>query len=185
MSENVLFALFVTSILSGNIVLQQLYGVAPFLGFASKSKGITAMGATVSAVLVACVVASYPLCKALENAGMGYLNIMAIVAVVLALVFLIEGIAKGSGMKLGVYLPLIAFNSAVPAACIVCGTSGISFETAFVQAVGMGLGYWLSLYLINGVYARIDMKSVPKAFRGLPIIVMAAAILSMAMYAFK
>lgn len=185
MSDNVLFALFITSILSGNIVLQQLYGAAPFLGLASKRKGITAMGALVSAVLVACVVVSYPLCKLLDSAGLSFLNIMAIVAVVLAVVFAFEGIAKGSGMKLGVYLPLIAFNSAVPAACIICSAAGLSFETAFVQAVGMGLGYWLSLYLINGVCSRIDMKSVPKAFRGLPVIVMAVAILSMAMYAFR
>jgi Na+-transporting NADH:ubiquinone oxidoreductase subunit NqrE len=61
---------------------------------------------------------------------------------------------------------------------------GYTFVQALVYALSVGLGYLLAMLLFNGIRDRIEMHNVPRAFRGLPVYLMAAAILSLALFAF-
>ena len=49
----------------------------------------------------------------------------------------------------------------------------------------MGLGFLLGLYLLNGVQKRIEEEHVPKAFRGFPVQILAAAIIALMLTAFN
>ena len=42
----------------------------------------------------------------------------------------------------------------------------------------------LAMFLFAGVQSRINEKYVPKAFRGLPVSLLAACIISLALFAF-
>ena len=52
-------------------------------------------------------------------------------------------------------------------------------------ALGAGLGFVLAMVLFAGVKSKINERYVPKAFRGLPVMLLAASIISLAFYAFK
>ena len=84
---------------------------------------------------------------------------------------------------LGVYFPVIALNSAVLGLAIVA--SAADLLTAVLTALGVGLGFLAALPVFAGVLSRIDEQAVPKAFRGLPIQLLAAGIVSLALLAFK
>ena len=53
-----------------------------------------------------------------------------------------------------------------------------------ITALGAGLGFWLALAAFAAVRTKIRERYVPKAWRGLPIYLLTAAILSMALLAF-
>ena len=54
-----------------------------------------------------------------------------------------------------------------------------------LSALGVGLGFLLGLYLLAGVQRRIEEEHLPKAFRGLPIQILAAAIVALMLTAFN
>ena len=55
---------------------------------------------------------------------------------------------------------------------------------ALVSSVAVGLGFLLAMVVFCGVRSKIEEQYVPKAFRGLPIHLMAASILALALFAF-
>ena len=100
---------------------------------------------------------------------------------VLALVYLLQLLL---GKRLGLYFPVIALNSAVLAIALQL-TAAESIVTVLLSALGAGLGFLFGLFLLDGLEARIEDDQLPKAFRGLPIRVLAAAIIALAISAFK
>ena len=78
---------------------------------------------------------------------------------------------------------LIAFNGVVFGTCANAAGSGLAEASA--SALGAGLGFTVALLLFAGVETKIDDKYVPAAFRGFPVRLLAAGILSMAVVAFK
>ena len=102
-------------------------------------------------------------------------------AVVLALVYLLQLLL---GKRLGVWFPVIALNSAVLALALQL-TAAESFGAVVLSALGAGLGFLLGLFLLSGLEARIEDEQLPKAFRGLPIRILAAAIVALALSAFN
>ena len=61
----------------------------------------------------------------------------------------------------------------------------LSFVPAMLTAVGVGLGFFCGLFIFAALREKIDELFVPKSFRGLPIELLAAGIISMALLAFK
>ena len=86
--------------------------------------------------------------------------------------------------SLGVYFPLIALNSAVLGLAVNNIGAGYNFVESLVAALGVGLGFMLAMFLFAGVQSRINEKYVPKAFRGLPVSLLTACIISLALFAF-
>ena len=108
-------------------------------------------------------------------------QIIAAMAIVLVLTDLLQRLL---GKRLGVYFPVIALNSAVLALALNL-TAADSIVTVILSALGAGLGFLLGLFLLSGLEARIEDDQLPKAFRGLPIRLLAAAIVALAVSAFK
>ena len=107
-------------------------------------------------------------------------------AVVLAVVYLAELIVnRAMHGSLGVYFPIIALNSAVLGLAVDNAAEGYGFWASMAAALGAGRGFMLALVLFSGVQSRIDEKYVPRAFRGLPVSLLAASIMSMVLVAFK
>ena len=72
---------------------------------------------------------------------------------------------------------------------VVLGTAATTIGTGFVAtlaaAIGAGLGFTVAMLLFAGVESRINDKYVPAAFRGYPVRMLAAGIISMAVICFK
>jgi Na+-translocating ferredoxin:NAD+ oxidoreductase subunit A len=86
---------------------------------------------------------------------------------------------------LGVYLPLITTNCAVLGVAILNIQKGYTFIQAVFYGMGAGLGFTLALVLFSGIREKLEKCDVPKAFKGLPIALVAAALVSVAFFGFQ
>lgn len=184
MDIKALILLILAGVLANNYALTQFLGVTPFLGFSRKGEKILGMGLTVTVVMVLAAAVLWPVQTYLLSAyGLGYLQIMVFLLLIVLIVYLVgAAAAKIFHQPLKAYAPLIALNSAVLGAAV--NTAGLSYPEALCTALGAGLGFLLALYLMAGVMERIDEHHVPASFRGLPIMLISAAIISMALLAF-
>ena len=164
-------------VLVNNYALTAYFGLTPLLGFASRREKILVLGLSVTGVML---VASAILWL-LRGLIPAWAQILCGVTVVLVLVYLLQLLL---GKRLGVYFPVIALNSAVLALALQL-TAADSIVPVLLSALGAGLGFLFGLFLLNGLEARIEDDQLPKAFRGLPIRVLAAAIIALAISAFK
>ena len=187
MTVKSLLLLMLGGIIVNNYALQKFLGVSPFLGYSKKQSGALGMGIAVTVVLVLSSAITWPVQTfVLDKLNAGYLQTLVFVAIILAVVYICEAVYKKcSKNSLGVYFPVIALNSAVLGAAINNISDGLNFVEALFASLGVGLGFLLGLLLLHGVQTRINEQHVPKAFRGLPIYLLAASILSMALLAFK
>ena len=131
--------------------------------------------------------------KLLVAAGIEYLQTIAFILVIAALVQTVELLLKrfmpALYSALGVYLPLITTNCAVLGVAILniqsFGTVGAeSLLQSFLNGVFSGAGFTIAILLLAGIRERMDLEAVPKPFRGFPITLIAASLMSMAFTAF-
>lgn len=182
-----LLLLMLGFIVVDNLAFEKLLGLVPVIGGKTAGKKALFTGAMVALVMLLTAVIAWPL-KAfvLDKLGLASLETFVFVLVVLVVVFVLDLIIKSSFNEgLGLYFPLIAINGAVLGLALSNAASSVSFAQAIFTALGAGLGYILAMLIFAGVQSRIQQKYVPAAFRGLPISVLAAAIISMALVAFK
>lgn len=187
MTVKSLLLLILGGVFANNYALEQFMGVTPFLGFSGKNRKALCMGLAVTAVMLLTAVVAWPInAFLLEKFSLGYLETPVFAAVVLIAAYLLGFIAKKAGLgSLGAYFPFVALNSAVLGLAVNSAAAGSTFLEALLSALGVGLGFALMMPVMQGVMTRIDQKHVPKAFRGLPISLLAASIISMVLVAFK
>jgi len=182
--------ILVGSILVNNFVLSKFMGICPFLGVSKKLDSAVGMSVAVTFVMLMATAATYPIQRFILDAfGLGYLQTIVFILVIAALVQLVEIVLKkyipSLYQALGIYLPLITTNCAVLGVTILNIDEGYNFAQAMVSALGAGLGFLLAMVLFSGVRSRVDSASnVPVPFRGLPITLIAASIVSVAFMGF-
>ena len=185
MSVKEIILLILGGVLANNYMFERFLGLTPLLGAASKGRKLLALGLSVLVVLlVTAPLAWLVQAKLLAPLGLEYLQLPVFAAVILLVTWLL-GLIAGKCFKatLGVYFPVIALNSAVLGLAV--ETASGELLPAVLTALGVGLGFLVSLPVFAGVLSRIDEQAVPKAFRGLPIQLLAAGIVSLALLAFK
>lgn len=187
------FLLIIGAVFVNNFVLSQFLGICPFLGVSKKTDTALGMGLAVIFVMGVASIFTWLVQKLLVLAGIEYLQTIAFILVIAALVQLIEMVLKkfmpSLYSALGVYLPLITTNCAVLGVAILnidtFGVAeGISLLQSFLNGVFSGVGFTIAILLLAGIRERMDIDAVPKPFRGFPITLIAASILSMAFVAF-
>lgn len=189
MDFKILIYILLTSVFVNNYVLQKFLGICPFLGVSKKLNQATGMGIAVIFVMLMATAATWPLQMfVLEPLGIGYLQTIVFILVIAALVQFIEIALKkyipALHKSLGVYLPLITTNCAVLGVTINNITDGYNFIESMVSSLGCGLGFLLAMVLFSGVRSRMEESDIPETFKGLPITLVAAAIVSLAFFGF-
>ena len=53
-----------------------------------------------------------------------------------------------------------------------------------ISALGTGLGFWLVMFLFEGIRSRVDESELPESFRGMPSYLISAAILGLSFMGF-
>lgn len=172
--------------LVNNYVLQQYMGVCPVLGGAKDTRKAVGMGLAVTVIMVLAALVTWPLQTfVLEKLSIGYLQTLLFAVLIAAIVYLAEAVLKRLGKSLGAYLPVVLLNSAVLGVTIQNASAEYTFLESLFAAIGAGIGFLAALLLFAGVESKIDEVHVPKAFRGLPVRLLAASILSLAVLAYK
>lgn len=178
-----LLLIMLGGVLVNNYALEKFLGVGPILG--GRKYGSAAMGFSVAAVMLLAAAVTWPLYRLLVLLGAEYLETLIFVLVVLLIVYVLGAMFAKSGKPVGAYFPLVALNSAVLGLAVNNITEGYTYVEALFAALGAGLGFVLAMVLFDGVKSKINERYVPKAFRGLPVMLLAASIISLAFYAFK
>lgn len=178
-----LLLIMLGGVLVNNYALEKFLGVGPVLG--GRKYGSAAMGFSVAAVMLLAAAVTWPLYRLLVLLGAEYLETLIFVLVVLLIVYVLGAMFAKSGKPVGAYFPLVALNSAVLGLAVNNITEGYTYVEALFAALGAGLGFVLAMVLFAGVKSKINERYVPKAFRGLPVMLLAASIISLAFYAFK
>ena len=185
-----LLTVLLAGILTNNYVLAKTTGICPFLGVSKKFQQAAGMGVAVIFVMLCATAATWPIYTyLLKEFDLTYLQTIVFILVIAALVQFVEIVLKKFMpplyKSLGVYLPLITTNCAVLGIANENIDKGYDFVTSMVSSLGVGLGFLLAMVLFAGVRLRIENCHAPKSFRGIPITLVAAAIVAMAFYGFK
>ena len=184
-----LILILMGGVLINNYVLQQFLGICPFLGVSKKFDQASGMGIAVTFVMLCATALTFPIYTwVLVPLELEYLQTIVFILVIAALVQFVEIILKkfipALHKSLGVYLPLITTNCAVLGVTINNIKDGYNFLESMVSSLGVGLGFWVAMVLFAGVRSRMENCPAPKAFRGIPITLVAASIVALAFYGF-
>lgn len=181
--------ILLASVLVNNYVLSKFLGICPFLGVSKKTDQAAGMGIAVTAVMLVATAATWPIYTfLLEPKGLAYLETIVFILVIAALVQFVEIVLKkyipGLHKSLGVYLPLITTNCAVLGVTLNNISDGYDFATSMVSSLGCGLGFLLAMVIFAGVRSRLEEAEPPESFKGIPIVLVAASIVSVAFCGF-
>ena len=173
-----------------NVVLCRFLGLCPFLGVSKKTSTAVGMGASVIAVITLSSAITYFINKyALIPLKLEYMRTIAYIMIIAALVQTVEIILKRKlpslYKALGVYLPLITTNCAVLGVAIDCSRKGFGFFDTMVFSIGTSVGFLVSIVIMAGIRERIQYNKIPKAFKGMPIVLLAAGLMAIAFFGFK
>ncbi|NLT14255.1 MAG: RnfABCDGE type electron transport complex subunit A [Clostridiales bacterium] len=190
MDFKALIVILLSAVLVNNYVLRQFLGICPFLGVSKELKNATGMSIAVIFVMLLATAVTWPIQTYLLDAnGLGYLQTIVFILVIAALVQLVEIALKkyipALYTALGVYLPLITTNCAVLGVTIANIDKDYSFIEAMVNSFGSGFGFMLAMVIFSGVRGHTEASEPPESFKGLPITLISAAILSLAFFGFN
>ena len=174
-----------SSMLIDNVVLSRFYGICPFLGVSKKVKSSLGMGIAVVFVIVLATLICWPLYNyVLVPAGIPYLDTVAYILVIASLVQLVGLFIKKYSpslyKSLGIYLPLITTNCAVLGVAQSNTDQGLTFVASLANALGTSLGFLMIIVVFSCIRVRLESANVPKAFKGLPIALITAALMAIA-----
>ena len=182
-------SILLAGLLTENMILSKFLGICPFLGVSKKVPTAASMGVAVTAVMLIATAATYPIyAYILEPGGLAYLQTIVFILIIAAIVQLLEiAIKKFSPplySALGIYLPLITTNCAVLGITILNFTKELNFLESLVNALSAGLGFLLAMVIFAGVREKLDEADIPEGLKGLPITLIAAAIVSLSFLGF-
>ena len=188
MKELLLIA--VGSAFVNNVVLSQFLGLCPFFGVSKKVNTAAGMGAAVIFVItIASAVASLLYDYVLVPLNLDYLKTIVFILVIAALVQLVEMFLKKTSRAiyeaLGIYLPLITTNCAVLGVALTNVQNGYNLLESVLCGFGTALGYTIAIVLLAGIRGRLDEEAIPAPFRGAPIVLLCAALMSIAFMGFS
>lgn len=181
-------SILLAGILTNNMVLSKFLGICPFLGVSKKVNTAFSMSIAVILVMVIATAVTWPIYTYILYPNFTYLQTVVFILVIAAIVQLIEiflkKFIKPIYNALGVYLPLITTNCAVLGITMLNITDELNFIESIFNALGAGLGFLLAMLLFSGVRTKLETADIPEFLKGLPITLVAAALVSLSFLGF-
>lgn len=184
-----LLMIAIGSAIVNNVVLSQFLGLCPFLGVSKKINTAAGMGGAVIFVLtISSLITSLIYKFVLVATGTEYLQTIVFILVIAALVQLVEMFMKKVlpplYQALGVYLPLITTNCAVLGVAITNVQENYSILEGVVNGFATAVGFTIAIVLMAGLREKMEYNDIPKAFQGMPIVLLTAMLMSIAFTGF-
>ena len=182
--------IFISAIFVNNIILSQFLGICPFLGVSQKVNTSLGMGAAVAFVMTLATIVTYLVQYYILNPlGLQYLQTIAFILVIAALVQMVEIILKKVSpalyQALGIFLPLITTNCAVLGVAILVIQKDYSLLQSIVYAFSTAMGFALALTVFAGIREQLSLVKIPKGMQGVSIVLVTAGLLSLAFMGFS
>lgn len=181
--------ILITFVLTENFVLSKFLGICPFLGVSKNAKNSLGMGLAVIVVMMLATLVTHPIYHyVLTPLNVEFMDTIAFIVVIAVLVQLLElflkRYIKSLYRALGVYLPLLTTNCAVLGVTLLTISSEYTLLESVWAAFCAGVGFLLVMLIFAGVRGRLEQCDVPKMFRGTPITLIAASIVSLSFICF-
>ena len=184
-----ILGIILSAILSENFILVKFYGICPFMGVSKKIDTALGMGMAVTFVMAIASAACYAVNVLLVKLSLDYMQTVAFILVIAAIVQVVEMFLKKSVpalyKALGVYLPLITTNCAVLGVVLVNVQKGYNFLLSVVNGAAGGLGFTVAIVLFASVRERVNRADCPACFKGFPIALISAGMLALAFMGFS
>jgi len=185
-----IFIILLSSILVNNFTMSRFLGICPFLGVSKRVSTAVGMGAAVTFVMaissVITYLAHYFILVPLE---IEYMQTLAFILIIAALVQFVEMVIQKMSpslyQALGVYLPLITTNCAVLGVAILNIEENYDLLQTLINGIGGALGFTLSIVLFAGIRERLESADIPEPFKGFPIAMITAGLMSVAFLGFQ
>lgn len=180
----------INAILIENYIFVKFLGICPFVGVSKKTDTALGMGIAVIFTMTISSALTWLIQKLiLETFNIEYLQTIVFILVIASLVQLIEMFLQKSVpalyQSLGIYLPLITTNCAVLGAAIMNVTKGYNFLESVVYGFASGVGFLIAIVMLSFVRERIAYADIPKPFRGIPIVLIAAGLMCISFMGFQ
>jgi electron transport complex protein RnfA len=164
--------------------------LCPFIGMSTDEDKSVGMGLAVTFVTVLATCVTWPVYKfILEPMGLVFLQLLVFILVIASLVQLVEFYLKkcvpGLYSSMGIYLALITTNCGILAVTLDNISNKFNFIESIVYALGVALGFLLSLLLLAGIRRRIRTSPIPAFLKGTPILFVSSCLLSIAFMGFS
>ncbi len=184
-----LIVILISTVLVNNFLLVRFLGLCPFLGVSRNLEAAMGMSLATAFVLTLSSATAYLLHQyILVPLDLQYLRTISFILVIAASVQFTEIMVRRMSplldQVLGIYIPLIATNCAVLGVALL----NVQQSNGFVQSVfygfGASMGFALVLVMFAAIRERLEAADIPAPFRGTPIALMTAGIMSLAFMGF-
>ncbi|MCI9490651.1 electron transport complex subunit RsxA [Lachnospiraceae bacterium 48-42] len=185
-----LLIIAIGSAIVNNVVLSQFLGICPFLGVSKKVETASGMGgAVVFVITIASFITSLIYKFILVPLKIDYLQTIVFILVIAALVQFVEMFLKKAMPSLynalGVYLPLITTNCAVLGVALTNVQKDYGILAGVINGIGTSIGFAIAIVIMAGIREKIEYNDVPESFKGTPIVLITAALMSIAFFGFS
>ncbi len=182
--------ILLSAVLVNNYVLTKFLGICPFLGVSSKVETAMGMSFAVMFVMTLASTASWLVQQyILIPLDILYLQTIFFILIIASLVQFIEMMIHKTSpvlyQGLGIFLPLITTNCAVLGVALLNIQQDNTFITSALYGFGAAVGFALVLILFAGLRERIEHAPIPEAFKGSPISLITAGMMSLAFLGFS
>ncbi len=182
MSVKIILGILLAGFLSNNYAILHFLGTGAVIENNRTIKKSLIIGIGTTIVMLLTTLITWPINKFLL-VKVSYLQTLVFVCVVLIVVEVIHLLTKN---KLENFCEVdfltFAINGAVLGLCI--NNATLKFGEAVLTSLAVGIGLTITMIVFSTLHERIDEKSVPKAFRGLPISLLIAGMMALAFLAF-
>ena len=185
-----LILIVIGSAIVNNVVLSQFLGLCPFLGVSKKTETAAGMGAAVIFVItIAAFVTAMINQFILVPLDLTYLQTIVFILVIAALVQFVEMFLKKSVPSLyeslGVFLPLITTNCAVLGVALNAVQYQYNILESTIYGLGIAVGFTIAIVILAGIREKIEYNDIPSPFKGTAIVLITAALMSIAFMGFS
>lgn len=166
-----------------NVILSQFFGICPFIGVSKKTESALGMGLAVTFIMVVSTIISWGINQhILVRYEMTYMRTITFILVISSLVQFVEMVIKKYSPSLyqllGVYLPLITTNCAVLGIAVLAIDNQYDLIESIIFSLFSALGFTFVIYLFSMIREQLEQASIPKCFKGVPIALITASIMS-------
>lgn len=184
-----IFLILLGAAFVNNFVLVKFLGLCPVMGVSNRLDSAYGMAMATGFVLTLSAALSWMVQHwLLAPLGLGYLRTLAFILVIAGVVQFVElAMARRRPelyRVLGLYVPLIATNCAVLGVTLLNVQEKRSLFEAVLYGFGAALGFALVLVLFSAMRERLETADVPAAWRGAPIALVTAGLMSLAFMGF-
>lgn len=184
------FVIMVSAILVNNFVLSRFLGICPFFGVSKQVDTAFGMGMAVTFVMTMAGLITYFVHHyLLVKLGLEFLQTAAFILVIASLVQFVEIVLQKMSptlyQALGVFLPLITTNCAVLGLAFINIQENLNIYQTLVHSIAAAIGFSLAIVLFAGIREKLETSDVPAPFKGFPIALITASLMSIAFLGFQ